>query len=383
MWKSIKLGEILTFQRGFDITKKEQIDGPFPVISSSGITSYHRDFKVGGPGIITGRKGTLGKVYYIEGDYWPHDTTLWVKDFKGNDPKFLYYYLSTLHFEQFDAGASNPTLNRNHIHSLKVQFPERTEAQCRIASILSAYDELIENNNQRIKILEEMAEQLYKEWFVRMRFPGHESVRMVKGAPERWEVDKLSRFVDTQYGYTASAEEEEVGPKFLRITDIVPENLDWERVPHCKITDFILEKYLINDGDILVARTGATVGYAKLMHNPPKAVFASYLVRLIPKRADDKFIIGQLVESNDYKLFIQAVATGAAQPQANASLMTMFNVYIPPTELKSRYNQIVTPIFDEKNILLKKNQLLRRTRDLLLPRLMSGQLTVKEAEASL
>jgi type I restriction enzyme, S subunit len=177
-WQILPLGEVLTFQRGFDITKDEQYAGPYPVYSSSGPKSTHREFKVRGPGVIIGRKGSLGTVFYSEGDYWPHDTTLWVKDFHGNDAKFVYYFLQMMGFERYDAGASNPTLNRNHIHAILVHWLP-LPIQRRIAGILSAYDDLIENNLRRIKILEEMARAFYREWFIHFRFPGHENVPLV------------------------------------------------------------------------------------------------------------------------------------------------------------------------------------------------------------
>lgn len=95
--------------------------------------------EVKGPGVVIGRKGTLGTVHFIKSPhYWPHDTTLWVKDFKGNDPRFLSYFLQTLKLENFDVGASNPTLNRNHIHKLKIIFPKNVDTQKRIGAILSA-----------------------------------------------------------------------------------------------------------------------------------------------------------------------------------------------------------------------------------------------------
>ena len=124
MIEEVKLSDLITLQRGFDITKNEQVEGKVPVISSGGISSFHNTHKVEGPGVVIGRKGTLGTVFYNEGNFWPHDTSLWVKDFKGNDPKFIYYLLQVLHFERFDAGAANPTLNRNHVHSLKINVPK-------------------------------------------------------------------------------------------------------------------------------------------------------------------------------------------------------------------------------------------------------------------
>jgi type I restriction enzyme S subunit len=177
-WAEHELGDVLTFQRGFDITKKQQEPGSYPVISSSGPMSSHGEYKVKGPGVVIGRKGTLGTVFYSEHHFWPHDTTLWVNNFHGNDERFAYYFLKTLHLEQYDCGASNPTINRNHIHKLRVRIPS-ISTQRVIATILTAYDDLIENNTQRIKILEQMAQMLYHEWFVHFRFPGHEHVRLV------------------------------------------------------------------------------------------------------------------------------------------------------------------------------------------------------------
>ena len=111
----------------------------------------------------------------IRSNYWPHDTTLWVKDFRGNDPRFLSYFLQTLKLENFDVGASNPTLNRNHVHKIRVIFPKQVDtSETNRRDSLRAYDELIESNNRRIALLEKLAEEIYREWFVRLRFPGHE-----------------------------------------------------------------------------------------------------------------------------------------------------------------------------------------------------------------
>lgn len=200
-WNERTLGELATFQRGFDITKKEQNPGPYSVISSSGPKSTHNKAKVCGPGVIIGRKGSLGTVFFSEDDFWPHDTTLWVKDFHGNDPKFVYYVLQTLALERFDVGSSNPTLNRNHIHPLPVRFP-KPPVQKEVVKILSAYDDLIENNKRRIALLEESARLLYREWFVHLRFPGHEHVPVVDGVPEGWERVSASDAVDVLSGGT-------------------------------------------------------------------------------------------------------------------------------------------------------------------------------------
>jgi type I restriction enzyme S subunit len=123
-WVETTIGDQLILQRGFDITKKEQIKGTVPVVSSGGIKSYHNTAKSKGPGVVIGRKGTLGKVFYIEGNFWPHDTTLWVKDFKGNEEKFVFYLFLGLNVKKLDSGTANPALNRNQVHPITITWPQ-------------------------------------------------------------------------------------------------------------------------------------------------------------------------------------------------------------------------------------------------------------------
>jgi type I restriction enzyme S subunit len=377
-WKTLPLGEALTFQRGFDITKNDQRDGPYPVISSSGAKSTHAEFKVRGPGVIIGRKGSLGTVFYSSSDFWPHDTTLWVKNFHGNSPRFAYYFLKTMGFERLDAGASNPTLNRNHIHTIPVLWPS-LPIQQRIAGILSGYDELIENSQRRIGLLERMARSLYREWFVKFRFPGHDQLRRVPSAlgdiPEGWAVESIGDICESvNYGYTTSADDKDMGPKFLRITDIVPDVISWPDVPYCAVAPADLEKYLLKEGDIVIARTGATTGYAKRMNKRhPTAVFASYLVRARAKKNISNRMLGILMESEHYKRYIKTNIGGAAQPQANAVVLTSMQIAVPPREISQQFDQLAEPIMDRAELLALTSENLRRTRDLLLPWLLSGQ----------
>lgn len=169
-WRATTLGGLVTLQRGFDITKASQGDGQFPVVSSGGIASYHDQFMVRGPGVVIGRKGTLGTSFFIPGNYWPHDTTLWVKDFKGNDPKFIYYLLKSIPLERLDSGSANPTLNRNYAHLLKISAP-RPPTQQRLAAVLSGIDAKIDLNNRINAELEALAKMIYDYWFVQFDFP--------------------------------------------------------------------------------------------------------------------------------------------------------------------------------------------------------------------
>jgi type I restriction enzyme S subunit len=122
-WQECNLGDVVTLQRGYDLTQRDRRDGSIPVVSSSGISGYHDTAKVKGPGVVTGRYGTLGEVFYIEEDFWPHNTTLFVKDFKGNHPRFISYFLYMLNFAYQNAAGAVPGINRNALHLLPVKIP--------------------------------------------------------------------------------------------------------------------------------------------------------------------------------------------------------------------------------------------------------------------
>jgi type I restriction enzyme, S subunit len=376
-WRQCRLGDVVTLKRGHDLPESERQDGDIPVVSSSGITGYHAEPKAKAPGVITGRYGTLGEVFYLEQDYWPLNTALYVTDFKGNHPRFVAYFLENALRNYQSDKAAVPGVNRNVLHELKVRCTESNNQE-KIAAILSAYDKLIENNRRRMELLEEAARQLYREWFVRLRFPGHEHTRSISGVPEGWERETLAQLCESiDYGYTASAEQEEVGPKFLRITDIVPSFIDWPSVPYCQIEDDKLSKFRLSEGDIVIARTGATVGYAKRLHKRhPDTVFASYLVRLRLSQEMDNLIVGVFVESEDYKEYVKSRVGGAAQPNANAKVLAGAEILVPPATLQHAFREFVEPLLDQRELLQVQNEKLRAARDLLLPRLMNGEIAV-------
>lgn len=148
-WLSGKVSDFLVLQRGFDLTKKQALNGNIPVYSSSGLAYYHNEAKVKGPGVITGRKGSVGPVYFVEEDFWPHDTTLWVKDFKGNLPEYVKIFLHSMELSKYDEASSVPTLNRNNVHCVRCAFPPLPE-QTKIVQILSTWDKAIATTEKLI-----------------------------------------------------------------------------------------------------------------------------------------------------------------------------------------------------------------------------------------
>lgn len=145
-WSVLRLDEVLVLQRGFDLPKKDRTDGVYPIISATGTSGTHQEFRVKGPGVVTGRSGSLGKVMYVEGDYWPLNTTLWVKEFKAVPPIFAFYLLSSIDLAGFNAGAAVPTLNRNDVHGLPVLRPT--------SELLTTFDETVNPMMKLTRILE-------------------------------------------------------------------------------------------------------------------------------------------------------------------------------------------------------------------------------------
>jgi type I restriction enzyme S subunit len=167
-WARTTIGDQLTLQRGFDITKGQQSEGNVPVVSSCGIKSFHNKSMALGPGVVIGRKGTLGKVFYLENDFWPHDTTLWVKDFKGNNPRFVYYFFTGLDVKRLDSGAANPALNRNQVHPIKVSWPPLTQQNAIVAKLdaLSTESQLLATiYKQKLAALEALKKSLLHKAF--------------------------------------------------------------------------------------------------------------------------------------------------------------------------------------------------------------------------
>ena len=374
--KTIRFDNFIKLNRGFDLPDYKIEKGGYPVITSTNIKAFHKEYKVEGPMVVTGRSGSLGKVQYIEGKCWPLNTSLYVKDYKGNFPRYVYYFLQMMHLEQYNAGVGVPTLNQNHLHSLKIKIHE-IELQTKIASILSSYDRLIENNTRRIRLLEQMAENLYKEWFVRFRFPGHENVEMVNGLPKGWEVRKLIKNIKTSSGGTPSRSKSEFYTngtipwiKTGELQDCILINTE----------ECITEKAVNNSsakifpkGTLLMAMYGVNVG--KLGISEIEATCNQACCVFTPKHIDYKYYLFHYLKS--IREYLLSISFGAAQQNLSQELIKSIKVLFPNEKTNSSFVKKIEPLFKEISIIQQQNQLLTRQRDLLLPRLMSGKLEVK------
>lgn len=164
-WEQRKLGEIAPLKRGFDLPKSQIQDGPYPVVFSNGIGAYNSSFRVIAPGVVTGRSGSIGNVIYVEKNFWPHNTSLWVTNFNKNIPKFIYYLYQHINLNRFASGSGVPTLNRNDVHNHSVLIPNVGEQQ-KIANLLTILDLHIAANQRRIDQLKSLKKYLMQNMFV-------------------------------------------------------------------------------------------------------------------------------------------------------------------------------------------------------------------------
>jgi len=384
-WRDRLLGDVARLKRGYDLPKKTRKDGTVPIASSSGVSGYHAEAKVDPPGVVTGRYGTLGEVFFLETPYWPLNTTLYVQDFKGNHPRFLSYFLRTLDFESLSAAAAVPGLNRNHLHLLPVQIPSLA-AQRKIAAILSAYDDLIENNQRRIKIMEEMAQNLYREWFVKFRFPGHEQVRMVDSPlgkiPEGWEVRTVADTFIILGGGTPSKKVPEYWEggniNWYSPTDLTSSGSMFMEQSGTRITELGLRKSSARlfPAFSVMMTSRATLGVISI--NTTEAATNQGFISCVPSNEVPLYTLYHWLKEN-VEYFI-SLGTGATFKEITKGVFKTIELAVPPKEISSQFEEMVGPLAQQVLNLQRRARNLRQTRDLLLPKLISGELDVSELD---
>ena len=356
-WHNKKFIDFILLQRGHDLTKGQIIPGIYPVVTSTSIMGYHNTYKANGPGVVTGRSGTIGEVQYITENYWPHNTSLYVKDFKGNHPKFVYYFMKNFGTGRAKNGSSVPTLNRNNLSGIDVKVPDY-EIQVRIADILSSYDDLIENNQKQIKLLEEAAQRLYKEWFLDLHFPGYEDVKIVDGVPEGWKIHPIDDVFQIKYGKTLPTSKISSEGKY----PVYGAN---------GIIGFYSEKN-IDDYVVLITSRGNGSGDVLITHDKESFVTNnSFIVKPINHNVRLPFI-HQLMKCTGFK----NICTGSAQPQLTNKSISTLCVLMPSYDLISRFCETESVWYEKIEKLLTQNKLLNQARDRILPKLMSGEIEV-------
>lgn len=372
----LRLSKVLTIKNGKDY--KHLQEGNVPVFGSGGYMCSVDSFIYDKPSVLLPRKGTLSNIqFFNKGKFWTVDTCFYtIINESVADPYYIYRYLKNLDLSGFDTGASIPSMTQKTYNSIKVSLPSLPTQQ-KIASILSTYDSLIENNTKRIRLLEQMAENLYKEWFVRFRFPGHENVDMENGLPNGWKISRLADFGRIETGKTPSMEHTEYyGGDYLFI-----------KTPDMHGSMFV---YCTQD---TLSEEGNKCQIKKLL--PPNSIMVSCIgsggvVAINAKPGHTNQQINAIILKNKEQLewlYFTCVAlkptielfgaTGATMTNLSKGKFEKLKVIEPQARLVANFHKAVSPIFKQIKLMLQQNEYLTRQRDLLLPRLMSGKLEVK------
>lgn len=304
----------------------------------------------------------------------------------GIDAKFLYYALSDNNFFNYSTVTAKGTkMPRGSKHAImKYLVPDITRAsQTRIAEILSAYDDAIENNNRRIALLEKAERELYREWFVRFRFPEHESVKYLDGLPVGWEIAKLGALVSIKGGKRLPLGEqlssEATNHPYIRIRDItggkfVSLNSSFEYISDNTFEQ--IKRFTVNTGDILISIVGTIGAITRVARSVDGANLTENCVKLVSPKEVSLSYIYHFLDSAAGRGAIDSGKVGSTQPKLPLYNINRIKLLKPPSHLISAFDDIVRPMDSEIMLLLEQSQNLARQRDLLLPRLMSGQLEV-------
>ncbi len=350
-WKKQQLLDVAPLQRGFDLPVDNIKDGLFPVVFSNGILKYHNEFKVKAPGVVTGRSGTIGRVTFVEEDFWPHNTSLWVTDFKNNYPRYIYYFYSQYKLDRFGTGSGVPTLNRNDIHAQVEFFPTLLEQQ-KIADFLTSVDEKINLLKKKKELLEQYKKGVMQKIFSQeLRFKDEEG----KDFPE-WEekelgkigtfqtssVDKLSRVdEDNVYliNYMNVYRHEEINNKTIQQFQIVTAKK--AQIESCNL----------KRGDILFTPSSETpddIGHSVVIYEDlNNAVFSYHLMRFRPSISLDIGYSHYFCNIPHVLKQLSKLATGSTRFTISVKSFSSVKVYIPQVKEQQKIADFLTALDDK------------------------------------
>lgn len=376
-WRACTLGDFVRLQRGHDLTAWEQQPGTVPVMGSAGPNGTHDKPLASGPGVVIGRSGaSAGRVQFCSVDYWPHNTCLYVTDFRNNSPRFAYYLLQTLNLGAFNSGSAQPSLNRNFLYSIPIRVPPRT-AQEEIASVLGSMEDRMALLRETNVTLEATAQALFKSWFVdfdpvrartdgrpcqggcestRTLFPDTWEVWKGRQIPSGWAPRRLQDVLELEYG------------KALKASERVPGRF---RVYGSGGHTGYHDEPMIAGPGIIVGRKGTvgTVFWEDQAFHPIDTVF--YV-----RSANPLTYCFELLKS----LPLTQMNTDAAVPGLNRNNAYRLEVVLPTKPVLDAFDEICTPLRALIACNDERVETLSNLRDTLLPRLISGQLRLPEAE---
>lgn len=356
-WKTCELGNLIKFQRGHDLPKSKMVAGKYPVVGSNGIIGWHNEYTTEAPSITVGRSGNVGNPFIYYGRTWSHNTTLYIKEYKNTDPVFIYYFLKTLNLSNYAGGSAVPTLNRNHIHTLKISVPETIEEQHNIGIFLKLFDDKIQQNIRINKNLQSQALAIY----IHM---------IVKKADESWHTGLLSDIASITMGQSPKGDsynENSIGTVFFQgraeFGFRFPSRRLYTTEPkRMAKTNDILMSVRAPVGDLNVAYEDCCIGRGlSAIHS--KDNHQSFVLYTM-------FVLRQQLDVFN--------GEGTVFGSINRDALNSIPISIPPHKVMDKFESIVAPMDAIIRINYEENCRLQAMRDSLLPRLMSGELDISD-----
>ncbi|MBL8811694.1 MAG: restriction endonuclease subunit S [Planctomycetaceae bacterium] len=373
--RNVPLGDVLQFFNGKAPNTVE--NGEFVVYGSNGTIGRAVEFN-NENAIILGRVGAYcGSVEICHDRFWASDNTIVVKPLPGMDLRYLYYRLKASPLRSYAGGAAQPLITHGILRSINVLIECELRAQQHIASILSAYDDLIENNRRRIQLLEQAARLLYKEWFVNLRFPGHEHVKITEGVPKGWERKSMPEIAEFRLGKMLDQNKNRGQPMpYLANINVRWGEFDLENLREMRFEESEIETFGLRYGDIVMCEGGEPGRCAIWKNQIPGMMIQKAIHRIRPlANVDYRFLYYSLFEKARSGS-LSMLFTGATIKHLPREKLARVQIDIPPVPLMRSFMEHVAPIENQIDTLQSQIRLASKARDLLLPRLMNGEISV-------
>jgi len=389
------LGEIVSFKTGKLNSNAAKPNGRYPFFTCSQETFKTDTYSFDTECVLLGGNNANGiyPIKYFSGKFDAYQRTYVIRSLDDRIllNRYLYYALKLKLqlLRDISTGAATKFLTLTILNGIELNLPP-LPTQRRIAAILSAYDDLIENNTRRIKILEEMAQALYREWFVHFRFPGHEKVRLVDSPlgkiPEGWEVNKLEtvckKITDGSHWSPQSVLD---GIPMASVKDMNDWGLDIENCRRIREDDY--SELVRNDcrplkGDVLIAKDGSYLKHIFVVDKEYDLAILSSIAILRPKEGMNPYLLAMYLKEPSVTARMKGYVSGVAIPRIVLKDFRKFEIVIPPEVLQKAWWGIEEPFINQCLRLMDKNATLRSARDLLIPKLITGDMDLTKLRIS-
>ena len=396
-WKTDRLGEIATLQRGFDLPRRDRRTGPVPIVTSSGIEAWHSEAKVQGPGVVTGRYGTIGRVFFVDGPFWPLNTTLYVRDFHGNDPLFVAYLLRTVNFDEHSGKTGVPGVNRNDLHEIPVSLPSVKSEQEAIAEALSDADALIESLGQLLAKKRQIKQGAMQELLTgKKRLPKSERnlgyKQTVAGViPKDWDLAPFTDAVELYIDYRGRTPRK-LGLSWgggdvlaLSANNVLMGRIDPDKDP-CYGSEELYRRWMVQGdcmpGDILLTME-APLGNVAQIPDSARYILSQRVLLIRPKDRLDRDFLAHYMKGSFFQDKLSVNSTGSTAKGIQRKRLDELTIYFPSDKAEQEAISEILSNMDADIVALEtKLAKLRQIKQGMMQELLTGRIRLVQQSAT-